>query len=196
MKNLIKVYIYVLMATVCIDSTFAQTYLSLNECKNLVLTNNVKIKNGKLEVESSKQIKNDAFTNYFPTIEADAFSFKSNDNIVNMNMLGMPISLLDKTTIATVTAMQPIFAGGQIINGNKLANLGVDVNNELLNLTQKEELIKTEEKYWQIVSLTNKLKTLNDYETLLNNLLIQVNDAYNSGLITKNDVLKVVLKKK
>ncbi len=195
MKNLIKVYIYVLMATVCIDSTFAQTYLSLNECKNLVLTNNVKIKNGKLEVESSKQIKNDAFTNYFPTIEADAFSFKSNDNIVNMNMLGMPISLLDKTTIATVTAMQPIFAGGQIINGNKLANLGVDVNNELLNLTQKEELIKTEEKYWQIVSLTNKLKTLNDYETLLNNLLIQVNDAYNSGLITKNDVLKVVLKK-
>ncbi|MFH0736867.1 MAG: TolC family protein [bacterium] len=195
MKNLIKFNIYVFFAMVCANSVLAQTYLSLNECKNLALTNNVKIKNSKLQVESSKQIKKETFTNYFPTIEADAFAFKSTDNIINMNMLGMPISLLDKTTIAAVTAMQPIFAGGQIINGNKLASLGVDVNNEMLNLAKNEELIRTEEKYWQIVSLTNKLKTLKDYETLLDNLLVQVTDAYNAGLITKNDLLKVMLKK-
>ena len=44
--------------------------------------------------------------------------------------MGSPISMtmMKNGTIAGVTAVQPIFAGGQIINGNKLAKVGEDVS--------------------------------------------------------------------
>lgn len=104
------------------------------------------------------------------------------------------MSLMKKGTIGFVNAIQPVFAGGRIINGNKLAALGVEVSEFKAKMTKDEILLKTEEQYWQIVSLEEKQKTINKYEELLKRLLVQVEDAFNSGLVMKNDVLKVKLK--
>jgi len=107
---------------------------------------------------------------------------------------GGTMGLLKKGTIGYINAVQPIFAGGRIIYGNKLASLGVEVSEFKEKLTKDEIILKTEEQYWQIVSLAEKQKTVQKYEELLNRLLLQVNDAYNSGIVMKNDVLKVKLK--
>ena len=42
--------------------------------------------------------------------------------------------------------------------------------------------------------MEEKQKTINKYEELLNRLYVQVQDAFNSGVVMKNDVLKVKLK--
>jgi outer membrane protein len=207
-----------LVAVFCFSQVFAQKVLTLDESKQLALQNNSKSKNSKLEIEASRQIRKSAFTNYFPSISAGGMMFEAQKGLMEMETQGgdlpvydgnlgnlssatlyayMPastMSLMKKGTIGFVNAIQPVFAGGRIINGNKLAALGVEVSEFKAKMTKDEILLKTEEQYWQIVSLEEKQKTINKYEELLKRLLVQVEDAFNSGLVMKNDVLKVKLK--
>ena len=116
--------------------------------------------------------------------------FQVDKNMVDL----MGIGMLKSGTLGMVTAIQPVFAGGRIIAGNKLAALGEDVTNYQSQLYRNEVLLKTEEQYWLVASLSEKLSTIQKYEELLNNLMRQTEDAYNAGLILKNDLLKVKLK--
>ncbi|MEJ5350874.1 MAG: TolC family protein [Melioribacteraceae bacterium] len=201
-----------------INQIFAQRVLTLEESKQLALQNNAKSKNSKLEIEASRQVRKSAFTNFFPNISAGGLMWKAQKSLMEMEMQGgdLPvydgdpanlesatqfayfpsstIGLLKKGTVGYINAVQPIFTGGRIIYGNKLASLGEEVSEYKDKMTENEILLKTEEQYWQIVSLDEKYKTINKYEELLNRLLLQVEDAYKSGVVMKNDVLKVKLK--
>jgi len=200
------------------SSVQAQNRYSLEDCKRIALENNVKIKNAALEVEASRQIKRMAFTKYFPSIEATGMAFKAKNPLMEMNISGgnlpvydgNPINLINPTQFAyfpdislsffkkgslgLISAVQPLFAGGRIITGNELARLGVDVSVSRGILSRNEVILKTEEQYWQVVSLQEKMKTLILGEKLLDTLYKQANDAWVAGLINRNDVMKVMLK--
>ena len=216
MKKSLLVFVSIVMSagTLC-----AQRSLTLEESKALALKNNFKIKNSALETEAAAQTKKAAFTNFFPTISATGFTFEAAKDLFEMTTEGGNLPVYDgnpanipgatqfayfpssttgmmKTgTIGAVNATQPIFAGGRIINGNKLASLGEDISELEQRISKNDVLLKTEEDYWQVVSLNEKLKTIQRYEDLLSNLLKQVDDAYASGLVMKNDVLKVEVKR-
>jgi len=214
-----KINFYILLIILfSVNQIFAQRVLTLEESKQLALQNNAKSKNSKLEIEASRQIKKSAFTNYFPNVSAGGFMWNAKKSLIEMGMQGgdLPvydgdpanlgsatqfayfpsstIGLLKKGTIGYINAIQPIFTGGRIIYGNKLASLGEDVSELKDKMTEDEILLKTEEQYWLIVSLEEKSRTIKKYEELLNRLLLQVEDAYKSGIVMKNDVLKVKLK--
>jgi outer membrane protein TolC len=192
----------------------------LDESKQLALQNNTKIKNGALEIEASRQTRKAAFTKYFPSISANGAMFEADKNMMEISTHGgnlpvydgkdlaglstatqfayMPAStmgLLKSGTFGMLTAVQPIFTGGRIWNGNRLAGLGEDVSEYKNKLTLNDVLLKTEEQYWLVVSLNEKQKTVQRYEELLNKLLAQVEDAYKSGMVMKNDMLKVKVKR-
>ena len=107
---------------------------------------------------------------------------------------GVSISMMEHLYTGAITAVQPIFTGGRIINGNQLARLGSDVSMQKQVLLTSEALYKTEEQYWQIISLEEKMNTIKVYQKLLDTLYKDVNNAYHAGLISYNDVLKVSLK--
>jgi outer membrane protein TolC/preprotein translocase subunit SecF len=196
----------------------AQSNYTLEQCKTLALKNNIQIKNKVLDIESSKEIKKSAFTKYFPQVEATALTYKFTDPLINVGMEGgnLPvydgnpanitsatqfayfpgasIPLIEEGTLGLATAIQPIYAGKQITTGNKLASLGIEVSELQLRSTEKEILLETEKKYWQIVSLLEKMKTLEEYIRLVDTLHGEVADALEAGIITKNDLLKVELK--
>jgi outer membrane protein TolC len=104
------------------------------------------------------------------------------------------MGILGSMKFGLVSAVQPVFAGGRIVNGNRLAALGVEASDEKARLARDEVLRTTEEDYWRVVSLDDKLRTVEKYEAFLRRLLGQVEDAYDAGLVMKNDVLKVRLK--
>jgi len=215
--NKIIYYILLIMLPI-IGQVSAQKVLTLEESKQLALQNNAKSKNSRLEIEASKQVRASALTHYFPSISAGGLMFNSQKSLMEMEtkggnlpvyngnpanlatatqfayMPGSTIGILQKGTVGVVNVIQPLFAGGVIISGNRLASLGEEVSGFKDKLTKQEILLKTEEQYWQIVSLEEKFKTVNNYETLLNSLLKQVEDAFKSGISMKNDVLKVKLK--
>ena len=110
--------------------------------------------------------------------------------------LGSPvsISMLKNGTVAGVTAVQPVFAGGQIINGNKLAKVGVEVSRLQLQLSENEVEKQTEQYYWQLVSLQEKMKTVEAVDTLLTHIYKDVDVAVRAGVAMRNDLLQVQLR--
>ena len=192
--------------------------LSLDSCKSLAIENNKKIKDAGFEVRNSLEEKKIAFTNYFPKVSAMALAMRSSDYLIkgttpSMNLPvydgnvanlaaatqfayvpSIAINAMDYLNMANVTLMQPVFAGGRIVNGNKLAMVGYDINQQKQKMTTTEVLVKTENLYWSTIQLQKKLSTLTAYEAMLNQLLTDVKRSVDAGLVQRSDLLKVQLK--
>ena len=218
MKNVKKTCAASLILVLSAGIAQAGQKLTLEESKRLALQNNVRTKNSLLETEAARQARKAAFTKYFPSISASGTALEADKSLMEITTEGgnLPVydgnpahlaaatqfayfpsstmGLLDSMRLGMVTVVQPIFAGGRIINGNRLAALGVEASKEKAQLARNEVLLATEEQYWRVVSLNEKMRTIQKYEEFLGRLLAQVEDAYNAGLAMKNDVLKVKLK--
>lgn len=206
----------ILVLTLITIPTAGQT-ITLDLSKKLALKNNKTLKEAKLNLKISEKVKQHAFTKYFPKVNASAFALRSSDYLLKirtpeMNLPiydGNPANLatatqfayippmniqsLDYANTAIITAIQPIYTGGRIKNGNKLANLGKEVSQYQLNLSINQVLATTESYYWQLVALKEKKATLKSYEKMLLTLQKEVQDFYDAGLVTKSDLLKVKL---
>ena len=128
--------------------------LSIDSCKIYALKNNKTIKNADLDVKSALETKKSAFTNYFPKVSASGLAMRSSDYLIKGTIPSMnlpvydgnlanlatasqyayvpeiPINALNYINMASISVTQPIFAGGRIVNGNKLAKIGSEVSQQ------------------------------------------------------------------
>ena len=104
------------------------------------------------------------------------------------------LHMLDYGAFANATLMQPVFAGGRIINGNKLAKLGVQAAELQLLMTRDEVELNASTLYWQVVSLTEKQRILQQMQIMLDTLERDASAAVAAGVTSRNDLLKVHLK--
>jgi len=208
-----------LLLSLATPSLMAQDrVLTVDSCKQLAWQNNWEVKKMNMELEAARQTKKEAFTKYFPTVTAGAVAQKFNDYLIKteipqMNLPvydgnpanlqrptqfayfpGMPLQLIDYMNIGYVVAMQPVFTGGRIINGNKLATTAFEITQEQLKNTQTEVMVKTEELFWQNIALQKKLTTIDRYLQLLDTLYRDVTAARKAGLVNQTDLLKIQLK--
>ncbi|MDR1763059.1 MAG: TolC family protein [Dysgonamonadaceae bacterium] len=103
------------------------------------------------------------------------------------------IEMLKNGYVGGIMATQPIFVGGQIINGNRLAKAGAEVSRLQKQMSENEVLLATERYFWQIVSLKEKMKTIDNSAVMLDRILSDVKAAVDAGLTTRNDLLRVEL---
>lgn len=106
----------------------------------------------------------------------------------------MTMAMVKDGTIAGVNAVQPVFAGGQIVMGNKLARVGQVVSELKLQLSENEVERQVEQYYWQLVSLREKAHTLDAVDTLLTTLADNAQTAVAAGVALRNDLLQVQLR--
>lgn len=106
------------------------------------------------------------------------------------------MGMLDKGIVGHLTLIQPIFAGGQIHNGNQLAKIGTKAAKLQEHLAETEVRKNTETYYWLIVSLKEKLKTITEAEKQVETIRADVQVAVEAGVAVKNDLLRVDLEKK
>ena len=119
----------------------AQEY-TLQQLQEMAVQNNRVLKNARLDVEAAKEDKAKARTNYFPKVSGTAVGFRGFDDLVQGSMPAgeavKPIVMVKKGFVGSVMAVQPLFQGGQIINGNKLADLQEEVKRLQLQMTEKD----------------------------------------------------------
>ncbi|MBQ1781139.1 MAG: TolC family protein, partial [Bacteroidales bacterium] len=192
--------------------------LSLDSCKALALRNNLEIKNAALDVEAAQEVKKQAFTKYFPNVSVMAGGYYAAKPLIEYGIddignaqarqwlhnlyyeygaaIGLPdrISMCENGVMTGAMLVQPVYMGGQIVNGNKLAKVGVEAAELQGQLTEDRILQQVEEYYWLIISLQEKKKTLQQALTFLDTLRRDVTTAAEAGLVSHNDVLKVKLK--
>ena len=198
----------------------AQTY-TLEQLLDSARHNNITLRNAQRGIDAAQQQRKEAFTKYFPTVSFTGTWFNANRGMAKMDVnpseyispelgaalatslpaealaaLGSPISvsMIKNGIIAGINAVQPVFAGGQIINGNKLAKIGEDVSRLQFQLSENEVEKQTEQYYWQIVSLQEKLKTIAAVETMLSDIHKDVDVAVRAGVAMRNDLLQVQLR--
>ena len=198
-----------LLGWVCCGTIAAQTTLTLDQCKQLARENNIALRSARNDIEQAEQQKKQAFTNYFPQVSAMGAGLTANKHLVQMEMnfpaemaamlpagASMPsnMGMIKNGVVGNVMAMQPIFAGGQIINGNKLAKVGVEASRIQLEASEDEVELTTEQYFWQVVSLKEKLVTLGTVHKMLEQMEKDVTVSVNAGVTTRNDLLQVQLK--
>lgn len=192
-------------------SAFAQTKLTLEECLEHARTHNRMLQNAALDIQASSEQRKEAFTNYFPQISANVLAFQAFDKIVKgdgvipqeiamlgeqfIPLIGSPYSIreLNQGYSAAATLIQPLYAGGKIINGNKLARLQEEVNILQHQLKEKDVMQKVVENFWQLATVKYNLRTVDAAEKQLSAVYKQVELFVNTGVTTRNNLLKVKL---
>lgn len=199
----------------------AQQSYTLRQLTDSALQNNFAIRSAQASVAVAQEQRREAFTKYFPNVSAVGVTFNANRGMAKMDIdpsalispeMGatlaqilppealaamanpMSMTMMKNGTIASVTAMQPVFAGGQIVNGNRLAKVGEEVAQLQLQLSENEVEKTVSEYYWQLVSLREKQKTLAAVEALLGDLHKDADVAVRAGVALRNDQLQVELR--
>ncbi|EKN11062.1 TolC family protein [Parabacteroides goldsteinii] len=197
-----KKIIYVLGNLLCLLlvpalSVEAQRSLTLEECSQLALENNARMKNARLDVKGAEEVRKEAFTKYFPSISATGGAFTSDNGMAELALVPglLEMTMAKNGVMGGVTAVQPVFAGGQILNNNKLAALAVEVSRYQMKQSENEVLLTVEQYYWLHVSLQEKRKTVSLLETLIDNLYKDVEASVRAGVANRNELLQVQLKK-
>ena len=204
----------------CVTATAQRSY-TLEQIKDSALQNNIAIRNAQHNIDAAKEQRKEAFTKYFPNVSGTGLWFNANKGMAQTTLnpsesispelgmalaqslpaealaaLGSPISIsmMKNGTIGSLMAVQPVFAGGQIINGNKLAKVGEDVSRLQLQLSENEVEKTAEQYFWQLASLQEKMKTVNAVDTLLADIRKDVDVAVRAGVAMRNDLLQVQLR--
>jgi outer membrane protein TolC len=186
---------FMLMGMCAVNAHSQSTILTLEQCRQMAIERNVKLQNAETSIYAAQETQKEAFTNYFPTVSASGMAYNANKGLIQMEMEpGTTMNLLKDGIMGGVTITQPLFAGGQIVNGNKLAKVGVEATQLQKEMTEKEVLQTVEQYYWNVVTLHEKKRTLQTVDEMLKNICGDVETAVSAGIKTRNDLLQVQLK--
>lgn len=195
MKKTFRTSALCLMACAAVFTARAQQALTLKECVSEALRNNIRMREADNSVASAHHDREAARTKYFPTVSASGTAFTANKGLVELSLSPeMGMTLLKNGVTGAVTAMQPVFAGGQIVNGNRLAEVGEEVSRLKRNMSADEVRLTTEQYFWQVVMLKEKLHTIETVEKQLESIHRDVDAAVTAGVTNRNDLLQVRLR--
>jgi outer membrane protein len=162
---------------------FAQGQLTLEEARKLALLNNKKLKQASYEIEAARAFEVGTHAINKPVIDGSVAAFHVGKPLSNL-LPGVGVS-------PSLTVTQPIYAGGKIRLGQAAAAKGVQIYQDQKRLSETEVLYQVDKAYWQIVSLKEKIKLANQARELLDSLAEDLNNAFDAGMIYKNDLLRV-----
>ena len=195
-QNILTLMGALLLGLQAIAQTPADSVYTLEQCVEMALNNNRKTLTARNEVEAAVNLRKEAFTKYFPEISAAGLAFWANHDILQYNLLDIiELGIIKNGKSAGVQLLQPVFTGGQIYHGNKLAELGEDVARLRQEQTANDLRLTTETLYWKLMTLEATKGVVNQAITTLDSLSMQVKAAVEAGVALYNDQLKVELKK-
>ena len=213
--------ISLIVCSLCCNFIAAQPSFSLEQLKTLARQNNIAMRNARRNIDAAQLQRKEAFTKYFPNVSGTGAWFNADKGMAKMDVnpgemitpelgaalaatlpaealagLGSPISMsmMKNGTIAGISAVQPVFAGGQIVNGNRLAKVGEEAAVLQLQLSENEVEKTVVQYFWQLVSLQEKKNTLAAVGKLLADIHKDVDVAVRAGVAMRNDLLQVQLR--
>jgi len=204
---------------VSIWSSLQAQELTLDSCLALARRNNVEIRTSQLEMEHAREVKRQVFTKYFPQVNLTGLGYYSVNPIIHFSIEDVQsndmrellqelydlvasesdvqneVSLMKKGASGSVIAAQPLFTGGRIITGNKLANLGVEAAELQAEMKMRDIIENVESTYYLVAGLQQKVATVTAALTLIDSLDRTVQLALDNGLVTRADALQLQLKR-
>ena len=199
----------------------AQEALTLEACRDLAVRNNKELQIATEKIRVAGEEKKAARTKYFPQLSANgAYLWNQKDlNLLDMGKLNSLLASslgglaelpaiqqamgavgeaqhldIQNVWVGNVSLVQPVFMGGKIVTYNQITHYTQELA-KLMNAQQLQDLLyKTDETYWQVVSLVNKKKLADAYVDLLRKMDEDVTAMIKEGVATEADGLSVKVK--
>ena len=213
--------ILLLTFVVTVSCMHAQRMLTLEECRNLAIQNNKELQISGEKIKMADNEKKAAFTKYFPQLSANgAYMWNQKDiNLLDMGALSSSLSSslgglaqlpmiqhlmsgvndmqhldVQNIWVGNVSLVQPVFMGGKIVNYNQITKFAKQLAESMNNLQLQDLIYKTDETYWQVISLVDKKKLADAYVALLRKMDSDVTAMIYEGVATEADGLSVKVK--
>ncbi|HOD53146.1 MAG TPA: TolC family protein, partial [Candidatus Cloacimonadota bacterium] len=194
--------------------------LSLQQARDLSLKNNHSFKSAELMKKSAEQKSKASFTHFLPSFNLGGTYMQKGDVYkVETDLIKLPVYQYNPTTgtasaiagqfvplqldmeiddedafVFSVNMTQPIFTGGKVLNQYKLHKNLEAIESQKMQLTEEEIIIKTDEAYWRVVALVEKVKLAEQFKTTVQKHLEDLENYKAVGIITQNEILKASVK--
>ena len=176
--------------------------------------------NARLGILGAQARLGEARTLWYPTVGARAIAFQAYSPLLEIGLddvlghsdgaalaryyletearlygLNTSYTALSNGYTTALTLTQPLYAGGRIAAGNRLARLGVEAATLQGHVAIRDDRLAIEKKYWLVVSLEDKQQALLSGLALLDTLVRDVRSAVQAGLALSTDLMQVQLRR-
>lgn len=194
--------------------------LCLQDCKDAALSRNTYIENAALDIKSAEFQKKEALWEYFPRVSAMGLGYYALNPLIDIGIIDIlgnndyawniqneveslgdlygintRYKAFQKGYTASVSLIQPIYAGGRIVHGNQLASVGVQAARLQGEIQNRKTSTEIEALWWDICALKEKISTIESLESTTDALYGQLQRAVASGLASETDLLQLELKR-
>lgn len=202
---------------VCPQAMRAQTVvrLTLDECIEQAKTHNRELAIADKQQQAARFELRSMKANFLPSISATGTGLYSNAN-GGLQIPGGMLPVFTPEMVPTGTSAlfpgmnidykigwlygggvvleQPIYAGGKVRTGYRMAKIGTELAAQNRRLTEQEVVLETSRAYADVLRARELRKVAERYHELLKELLRMVESARKHGLKPQNDVLRVQVK--
>lgn len=165
--------------------------LNVEKCRQMALESSEDVKKGNNALTQSVLDRKIAVSAFLPAIDASGSVLYMTPN---MEMSGMEM-IMKGTYMAGVMLTQPIYAGGKILTGKKMAEMGADAAAEQLRMAKASVIYDADNAYWTYVAVLQKQEMMDVLAAQLDTLFSQVGVASSAGMATDADLLTVKAKR-
>lgn len=165
--------------------------LNVEKCRQMALESSEDVKKGNNALTQSVLDRKIAVSAFLPAIDASGSVMYMTPN---MEMSGMEM-IMKGTYMAGVMLTQPIYAGGKILTGKKMAEMGKDAAAEQLRMAKASVIYDADNAYWTYVAVLQKQEMIDVLAAQLDTLFSQIGVASSAGMATDADLLTVKAKR-
>lgn len=186
----------------------AQDTLSLDRCREMALANNHKVEIASLSEQKALSDVKVYRANFLPEFAiSGGYMFTNSDISLTLPTITIPGGIvppielgnygieLNNTWFAGVGAQQPIYMGGKVRSAYKMSRIGAEMAGHNKELTRTEVLVAVDEAYWLHIRAKELRTAAQKYVEVIDELYRNVGNAESVGMASRNDILKVEVKR-
>ena len=190
-----RYFLVILVSSVIICSVHAQQpeHIRLTQavCHELSVKNSEDVQKQQNALQQALLNKEIAFAGYLPDIDASLISVLMKDTKITD---GMSLQMTG-TYIAGVSLTLPLYVGGKITTGNKLAKVGVEVQKINQEKTRQEVIYEADKAFFTYLAVKSKVTMLEAYMQQMDSLVSQVSLSVGVEMATNSDLLRIQAKR-
>lgn len=160
-------------------------------CHELSVKNSEDIQKQQNALQQALLDKQIAFAHHLPDLDGSVISVLMKDTKITE---GMDLQMTG-TYIAGLSLTLPLYAGGKITTGNKLAKVGIEVQKINQEKIRQEVIYEADKAYFTYLAVKSKVTMLEAYMQQMDSLVSQVNLSVGVEMATNSDLLRIQAKR-
>ena len=165
--------------------------LTQTVCHELSVRNSEDVQKQQNALQQALLDKEIAFAHYLPDIDASIISVLMKDTKFTD---GMYLQMTG-TYMAGLSLTLPLYVGGKITTGNKLAKVGVEVQKINQEKTRQDVIYEADKAYFTYLAVKSKVTMLEAYMQQMDSLISMVSLSVGVEMATNNDLLRIKTKR-